>query len=105
MIEICDVSDVAGPYGHRVEIEGTGLFAVFGLDGAYFVIDDLCTHGSASLADGRVRGEEVICPFHRGSFNIRTGEVIRKPCIIPIRTYSAHVIGTKICIAEPPPIA
>ena len=101
MIEICDVTDVVGAHGHKVDIEVIGALAVFQFDGAYFVVDDKCTHGMGSLSDGKVMGDEVMCLFHRGVFNFRTGEPTGRPCTIPLKTYPAQLIGSKICIADP----
>ena len=101
MIEICDVAVVTGPYGHKVDIEAIGSLAVFCFEDSYFVVDDKCTHGLGSLSDGKVLDDQVICPFHRGAFNFRTGEPTKNPCTIPLKTYPTHVIGSTICIADP----
>lgn len=101
MLQICDVSDVVGPRGHKVEVEGIGALAVFQLDGSYFIVDDKCTHGLGSLSQGKVSGAQVICPFHRGGFDFTTGEATVRPCTIALNTYPVQVIGTTICIAAP----
>jgi nitrite reductase/ring-hydroxylating ferredoxin subunit len=33
----------------------------------------------------------VECNFHNGQFNIRTGEVVAPPCMVPVKTYPAVV--------------
>jgi nitrite reductase/ring-hydroxylating ferredoxin subunit len=38
------------------------------------------------------------CNFHNGQLNIRTGEVVSPPCMIPIKTYPAHVEDGKVFI-------
>jgi biphenyl 2,3-dioxygenase ferredoxin component len=89
-IRLCAVGDVAAGAAIKVETHGLTL-AVFNLDGAYFVTDDACTHGPGSLSEGFVDGDCVECNFHQGVFNIRTGEVVQPPCIVPVRTYTAVV--------------
>ena len=101
MIRICDTSDVADDRGCKVEIEGFGVVAIFRFEGSYFVIDDQCTHGLGSLSDGKIAGDQVICPFHRGAFNFITGEPTKAPCTIALKTYQAEVVGTTICIVKP----
>ena len=101
MIEICGTAEITSTHGHRVEIEAIGPLAVFCFEGAYFVVDDNCTHGLGSLSDGKVAGDEVICPFHRGAFNFRTGAPTARPCTIALKTYAVQVIGTTVCIADP----
>jgi len=75
----------------QVEIEGRDAIAIYNLDGEYFATDDTCTHGAASLSEGEIEGEEVICPFHLGSFNIRSGEAVVGPCVKAVRTYPVRI--------------
>jgi nitrite reductase/ring-hydroxylating ferredoxin subunit len=37
--------------------------------------DDRCPHMSAPLSAGRLEGCQLHCPLHRGSFDVRSGEV------------------------------
>jgi nitrite reductase/ring-hydroxylating ferredoxin subunit len=87
-IRLCDVGEVAPGAALKVETHGLVL-AVFNLDGEFHVTDDACTHGPGSLSEGFVDGDCVECNFHQGVFNIRTGEVVQPPCIIPVKTYPA----------------
>ncbi len=74
--------------GHVIRIEkGALTLAVFNLEGEFFVTDDACTHGPGSLSEGFIEGDVVECDFHNGAFNIRTGEVVTPPCMIPVKTY------------------
>ena len=93
MIPVCKVADIPADAGLRVELPGHAPVAVFHIEGAYFVIDDLCTHGEASLADGELDGLEIICPYHMGSFDLRTGEPVAAPCTIPVKTYASELRG------------
>jgi biphenyl 2,3-dioxygenase ferredoxin component len=89
-IQLCSVSDV--PAGDVRKVETAGLtLAVFNLDGRFYVTDDACTHGPGSLSEGCIDGDVIECNFHQGAFNIRTGEVVLPPCMIPVRTYPALV--------------
>jgi nitrite reductase/ring-hydroxylating ferredoxin subunit len=96
-IELCKTSDVAEGAAIKVETEGLEL-AVFNLNGAFYVTDDLCTHGPGSLSEGPICGDVVECDFHNGSFNIKTGEVVEPPCIIPLKTYKVVVEGDTVFI-------
>ena len=96
-LELCRADDVAPGMPLKVEIEDLAL-AVFNLGGEFFVTDDACTHGPGSLSEGEVNGDVVQCNFHGGEFNIRTGEVVSPPCMVPIKTYAATVIDGKVTI-------
>ena len=73
-----------------VEVDGQPI-AVCNVDGAFYATDDACTHGPGSLSEGFVDGDTIECNFHQGVFNIRTGECVRPPCMIPVRTYRTVV--------------
>jgi nitrite reductase/ring-hydroxylating ferredoxin subunit len=96
-IELCSTDDVAPGAALKVETEGLTL-AVFNLGGEFFVTDDLCTHGPGSLSEGYIEDDVVECNFHNGQFNIRTGEVVSPPCMVPIKTYPVIVVDNKVTI-------
>ncbi len=97
LLTLCSVSDV--PEGGAIKVETGGLvLAVFKLGDNVCVIDDSCTHGPGSLSEGYVDGDIVECNFHNGAFNIRTGEVVAPPCIIPIRTYAVSIVDGQVAI-------
>lgn len=75
--------------------------ALFKIDEEFCAIDDKCTHGNASLSDGWQEGDVIECPFHGGSFNVRTGEPVSFPCVEPVRTYQVKLDGDMIAIGLP----
>ena len=96
-LELCSTADVAPGSALKVEIEDLAL-AVFNVGGAFFVTDDLCTHGPGSLSEGYIEDDIVECNFHNGQFNIRTGAVMSPPCMVPIKTYAVTVVDGKVVI-------
>ena len=98
LVSLCKASEVAVGTAKRVEAPGLPPLAVFNLGGAFYVTDDTCTHGLASLADGYVDGDQVECPWHNGRFCIRTGEPTGFPAVTAIRTYPATVVDEEVCI-------
>ena len=90
-IAACKTSDLAPDEIREVEVEGRKSIAVYNLDGEFFATDDTCTHGDASLAEGDIEDGDVICPFHMGAFDIRTGAATAPPCVSPIRTYPVRI--------------
>lgn len=96
-IALCSASDVEPGGALRVETDGLTL-AVFNVEGTFYVTDDTCTHGPGSLSEGTIDGCTVECDFHNGAFDIRTGEVVAPPCMIPLRTYRVVMQGDTIAI-------
>jgi len=89
-IRLCSADEVAAGTALKVET-GELVLAVFNVDGRFYVTDDNCTHGPGSLSEGYIEDDIVECNFHNGQFNIRTGEVVSPPCMVPVRTYPAVV--------------
>jgi ethylbenzene dioxygenase ferredoxin subunit len=89
-VRVCSTAEVEPNSAKAVEISGNPL-AVYNIDGTFYVTDDLCTHGAASLAEGFVDGDVIECPLHNGAFHIPTGKVVAPPCSIPLRTYKVIV--------------
>lgn len=89
-IELCKADQVAAGTALRIET-GDLILAVFNVEGQFYVTDDACTHGPGSLSDGYIDGDVVECNFHNGQFDIKTGEVVSPPCMIPVKTYPTTV--------------
>jgi nitrite reductase/ring-hydroxylating ferredoxin subunit len=102
MILVCKVSDVPDSGGLRVDIPGLKPLAVFRAGSEYFVIDDTCTHGSASLSEGEVIGFEIECPYHFGAFDLRTGKATAAPCSVALQTYRTELHNGMVFIEDSP---
>jgi len=90
----------------RVVVEGLPPLCVVQLEGGgLHVVDDTCTHGQASLADGFVEGDEIECPWHNGKFCLQDGRATSGPASDPIRVYASRVVDGKVCIDVPAPAA
>ena len=96
-IDLCSAAEVSPGSAIKVETGDLAL-AVFNVEGEFYVTDDLCTHGPGSLSEGYIDGDVVECNFHNGQFNIKTGEVVSPPCMIPVTTYPAKVEGGVVVI-------
>ena len=96
-LDLCSADEIAPGNAIRVE-NGDLVLAVYNVDGEYFVTDDLCTHGPGSLSEGYIDGDVVECNFHNGQFNIKTGEVVSPPCMVPIKTYKTVVENGRVLI-------
>jgi nitrite reductase/ring-hydroxylating ferredoxin subunit len=95
LYRLCAVSDVPPGTARKVTV-GDLTIAVFNLDGDFFATDDICTHGFASLSEGYIEDGIVECPWHGGSFDIRTGVPREDPCRIPLRVYAVTVRDTEV---------
>lgn len=99
-VRLCGVGEIKEGEIKRVELADGRELAVYHLDGEFFATDDLCTHGEAFLSEGEIEEGQVLCPFHMGKFDIRTGEATGAPCTIAIKTYGVVVSGEDVVLAE-----
>jgi 3-phenylpropionate/trans-cinnamate dioxygenase ferredoxin component len=83
--------DVAG---HRVVLVNVG--------GEILAIDDTCSHEEASLSQGTLSGEVVVCPKHGARFNVKTGRVLSLPAVRSVAVYPVRVEGDEILVAPDP---
>lgn len=97
--DLCEAAAVPADSGLKIPVPGRAPVAVFKVGGEYFVIDDTCTHGNGSLAEGETLGYEVACPYHFGRFCLRTGRATAPPCVDPVQTYRSEVRGGRVCAA------
>lgn len=96
-VALCAAAEVEPDTPVRVVLD-TVAYAVFNVDGQFYVTQDHCTHGPGSLAEGFVMGTEIECPFHQGRFDIRTGQATAAPCTLALRTWTVHAIDGQLLI-------
>ena len=89
-VRVAKLADVPAGGCMRVEIAGDAI-GLFNIGGEVFAISDVCTHAEASLCEGDIEGDEVLCPLHFASFNIRTGECTGPPADEDLKTYPIRI--------------
>jgi 3-phenylpropionate/trans-cinnamate dioxygenase ferredoxin subunit len=84
-------TDEIGP-GDRDIFEVEGFYiAVFNVNGTYYAIEDVCTHDDGPLVEGDLDGFEIECPRHGARFDIRTGQALSMPAVVPVRRFEVRV--------------
>jgi nitrite reductase/ring-hydroxylating ferredoxin subunit len=74
-------ADDFGLGGHFVKVEGRHV-ALYRLRDGFHAIDNLCLHEAGPLCEGTIdRNDEVTCPWHGWSYEIRTGRLTQDPTI------------------------
>ncbi|WP_298163267.1 non-heme iron oxygenase ferredoxin subunit [Brevundimonas sp.] len=61
------------------------------VDDEAFSLGNICSHAFARLSDGVVEGDQVFCPLHQGSFDLRTGAAVAAPCHVAVKSYPTRV--------------
>ena len=68
------------------------------LDGAWYAIQDRCTHAGCSFSEegAELRGPLVECACHGSEFDVRTGAVVRGPAEAPVRTFPVRIENGRV---------
>ncbi len=85
-VTVCRADEI-GHLDREVFGIGNKWIAVFNVDNRYYAVADLCTHDGGPLAEGELKGHEVICPRHGARFDIRDGKALTigvAPIDVPI---------------------
>jgi 3-phenylpropionate/trans-cinnamate dioxygenase ferredoxin component len=87
-IDVCLLSEL--PPGQRRLVEHDNLeIGVFNCDGAYYAIEDRCSHDDGPLAEGPFDEQActVECPRHGSTFDLKTGRPKTLPAYQPVDTF------------------
>lgn len=96
-VEAARVSDVAPGQVKVVEIEGEDV-ALCNVDGQIYAIADVCTHDDGPLGEGCLRGDEIECPRHGARFNVRSGQALSLPAVVPVPTFKVKIVQEHIFV-------
>ena len=91
-VDVAEASELTPGTWRSVDVDGTEV-AVFNLDGAYYAIEDVCTHDGGILTGGAIEGDVIVCPRHGARFSIRTGAVLSPPAYEDVPTFPVRVSG------------
>ena len=95
--EVANTSEIAPGTAHLVEPNGLRLLLCNTGDGIY-TITDVCTHDGGPLDQGELEGHCVICPRHGATFDVRTGQALTLPAVMPVITYPVRVDGDDVYV-------
>ncbi|PJF34805.1 MAG: biphenyl 2,3-dioxygenase [Candidatus Thermofonsia Clade 1 bacterium] len=85
--------------GERIVVEVKERYiAIFNVSGAYYAIEDVCTHDDGPLAEGELHGFEIECPRHGARFDIRSGKVLSMPAVQDVARFEVRLEGDDLQI-------
>ena len=99
-VKVAKTNEIEPGQARLVDVKGKQI-ALFNIDGAYYAIEDVCTHDGGPLAEGEVEEDVVICPRHGARFSIRTGAALSFPAVTPVETYPVRVEEGDLLIGLP----
>jgi nitrite reductase/ring-hydroxylating ferredoxin subunit/uncharacterized membrane protein len=84
----------------RAEVDGY-VMTIVRLNGNYYAFQEFCTHRYGPLSEGEFVEHEVMCPWHRSCFDVRTGAVTQGPAKEPLKTFEVDVRDGEIYVRRP----
>lgn len=94
---VAKVSEVAPGTTKRVVVAGNELL-LCNPGGNLYAIEDVCTHDGGPLDQGQLEGETVVCPRHGATFDVRTGDALTLPAVVPLMTYPVSIEGDDVFV-------
>lgn len=94
-IEVAAVEDVP-PHSMQAVVHNGKRYLLVNLDGSFYALDGVCSHEYAELDKGSLAGDQVVCPLHQSTFDVRTGEVLMSPATEDLRTFPVEVEDGKV---------
>ena len=94
---VAALSEIAPGTTKRVVAGGNELL-LCNAGGNVYAIEDVCTHDGGPLDQGELEGETVVCPRHGATFDVRTGDALTLPAVVPLMTYPVSIEGDDVFV-------
>jgi len=91
------LSEIAPGTTRRVVVDGIEIL-LCNVNGNIYAIEDVCTHDGGPLDQGELEGEMVVCPRHGATFDVRTGDALTLPAVVPLLTYPVTIEGDDVYV-------
>lgn len=98
MIDVAAADEVAPGATMRIEVGEYEICIARDSDGTLHAIDDLCTHGEVSLAEGEIEDGTIECWLHGSQFDLDTGVPVTPPAFEPVAVYDCKEIAGRILV-------
>lgn len=95
-VRVAGVAEIPQDTGKEV-VAGPHVVALFRRGDQIYALDGICPHAGGPLAEGRMTGEVVTCPWHGWQFDVTTGV----QCLnrrIQHRTFPVQISGDDVLI-------
>jgi 3-phenylpropionate/trans-cinnamate dioxygenase ferredoxin subunit len=94
---VAKLSEIPDGTTREVIVDGLGIL-LCNVGGNVYAIEDVCTHDGGPLEQGTLEGECIVCPRHGATFDVRTGDALTLPAVMPVMTFPVSVEGDDIYV-------
>ena len=92
---VLDAAELADGSPQQVTVAGNDVL-LYRTKSAVHALANRCSHRGGPLHEGKIEGQEIVCPWHSSRFRIQDGSVVRGPAVAPQACYEARVHQGKI---------
>lgn len=94
---VAKVSEIAPGTTRRVVVDSVEVL-LCNVGGKIYAVEDVCTHDGGPLDQGELEGECVVCPRHGATFDVRTGDALTLPAVLPLMTFDVTLEGDDVLV-------
>lgn len=89
--EVAVAREAEIPEGERkiVDVKGDSI-GVFHHKGGWYAIRNVCLHRGGPVATGKLLGDNIVCPWHGYTYDVRTGSLLMDPTA-KLQTYPVTI--------------
>jgi 3-phenylpropionate/trans-cinnamate dioxygenase ferredoxin subunit len=98
MPAVAKTGEIAPGTTRKIELAGAPPILLCNVDGAFYAIEDVCTHDGGELDQGELEGCRIMCPRHGAYFDVTTGRALTLPAVLPVTTFPVRTEGESIII-------
>ncbi len=81
----------------RVVVGSTAIL-ICNVDGAFYAVEDVCTHDGGELGESELDGCRIMCPRHGAFFDVTTGAALTLPAIVSLPVHRIRVEGDELFV-------
>ena len=94
---IAQLSQLRNDRAERVVVNDEKILLVRDGDTVHAYSAD-CPHAGAPLEEGALCHGRIICPWHKGTFDVATGNVLEPPALVALDRYPVVVTGDDVMV-------
>ena len=95
--KVARVGEIAPGTARCVFVNGEAV-ALANVEGTFYAIGDTCSHAEASLSDGEIYEDTIMCPLHGAEFSLKTGKALTLPAFEPVPAFEVRVEDDDILV-------
>jgi NADPH-dependent 2,4-dienoyl-CoA reductase/sulfur reductase-like enzyme/nitrite reductase/ring-hydroxylating ferredoxin subunit len=98
---VARLSELADNGMKRIEADGTPILLIRRGKTVHAYSAD-CPHAGAPLEQGALCNGRLVCPWHKGTFEVATGALVEPPALLPLTRYPVRIEHDDVLVDSTP---